>query len=114
MSPKPWRIKLSRRKGFKLQDASLRLNGLEAVKVDRSTPLGNPYQVDRKLVQDHSGQWVPARTPEQAVEAFRTHVENSPGLREMIVRMARGKNVACWCDLDDACHGDVILQIANA
>lgn len=114
MSTKPWRIKLSRRKGYKLQDVSLRLNGLEAVKVDRSTIMGNPYQVDSKLIQDGSGQWVPARSPQQAVEAFRIHVDNSPGLREIIVRLARGKNVACWCELDDACHGDVILEVANA
>ena len=25
----------------------------------------------------------------------------------------RGKNVACWCRLDQPCHGDVILERAN-
>ena len=25
----------------------------------------------------------------------------------------RGKNLACWCRLDQPCHGDVLLEIAN-
>lgn len=26
----------------------------------------------------------------------------------------RGKDLACWCPLDQPCHADVILEIANA
>jgi len=26
----------------------------------------------------------------------------------------RGKNLACWCPLDQPCHADVLLQLANA
>lgn len=26
----------------------------------------------------------------------------------------RGKNLACWCALDAACHADMLLEIANA
>jgi hypothetical protein len=26
----------------------------------------------------------------------------------------RGKNLACWCKPRDPCHGDVLLEIANA
>ena len=25
----------------------------------------------------------------------------------------RGKNLACWCPLDQPCHGDILLKIAN-
>lgn len=25
----------------------------------------------------------------------------------------RGKNLACWCRLDQACHADVLLELAN-
>lgn len=25
----------------------------------------------------------------------------------------RGKNLACWCPLDQPCHADVLLEIAN-
>lgn len=26
----------------------------------------------------------------------------------------RGKNIGCWCRLDQVCHGDVLLRLANA
>lgn len=25
----------------------------------------------------------------------------------------RGKNLACWCDLDQPCHADVLIELAN-
>jgi hypothetical protein len=25
----------------------------------------------------------------------------------------RGKNLACWCKLDQPCHADVLLRMAN-
>jgi hypothetical protein len=34
-------------------------------------------------------------------------------LRE-ISRELRGKNLACWCRLDQPCHADVLLELANA
>lgn len=33
-------------------------------------------------------------------------IENAPFLR--------GKNLACWCALDQPCHADVLLEVANA
>jgi hypothetical protein len=26
----------------------------------------------------------------------------------------RGKNLACWCSLDQPCHADVLLELANS
>ena len=26
----------------------------------------------------------------------------------------RGHDLACWCPLDEACHADVLLEVANA
>lgn len=28
-------------------------------------------------------------------------------------RELRGKNLACWCALDQPCHADVLLELAN-
>jgi hypothetical protein len=28
-------------------------------------------------------------------------------------RELRGKDLACYCSLDEACHADVLLEIAN-
>jgi hypothetical protein len=38
----------------------------------------------------------------------------SPDLREQARGELRGKDLACWCALDEPCHGDVLLEIANA
>lgn len=32
---------------------------------------------------------------------------------ELIRRELRGKDLACWCPLDQSCHADVLLEIAN-
>lgn len=26
----------------------------------------------------------------------------------------RGQNLACWCGLDEACHADTLLELANS
>lgn len=58
-------------------------------------------------------------TPEQAVACFREDMENhlaNPKARPCIVaalRELRGKNLACWCALDQPCHRDVLLELAN-
>lgn len=29
------------------------------------------------------------------------------------VQKLRGKNLACWCQIDQPCHADVLLELAN-
>jgi hypothetical protein len=38
-----------------------------------------------------------------------------PRRDEMVRRLPelRGKNLACWCPLDQPCHADVLLEVAN-
>lgn len=116
---KPQRIQLSRRKGFNLQEHSRAVNGLEAVKVDRTTKWGNPYRV---------GEF---GTRAECVEALRMLVtsyrsadadreKQNEWLRHMHLHIEdlRGKNLACWCPLpedgeEDMCHAAVLLEIAN-
>ncbi|QPG72649.1 DUF4326 domain-containing protein [Mycolicibacterium mucogenicum DSM 44124] len=31
-----------------------------------------------------------------------------------IRRQLRGRDLACWCPLDQPCHADVLLEVANA
>lgn len=35
-------------------------------------------------------------------------------LAHVIGHLLRGKNLACWCPLDQPCHADVLLRLANA
>lgn len=105
----PQRIQLSRAKGFRLQEASLALNGLPAVKVDRTTDWGNPYLPPSP---DPLGRaW--------AVIQFRQYCPPESVMAEAARRLLRGKNLACWCGLPapgepDHCHAAVLLEIANS
>ena len=123
---RPVRLTLARKKGYRLQDASLAANGLPAVKVDRTTRWGNPFLVE-------------SMGREKAIDAFRRLVtgemsdaeirENSgvgPGWEDRMMDLKRvravvraglpqlrGNNLACWCKPDEACHADVLLDLAN-
>jgi len=55
-----------------------------------------------------------------AVELYRRSLEanyvdiDGPLRREWYVGELRGHDLACWCPLDQPCHGDVLLELANA
>ena len=34
--------------------------------------------------------------------------------RTVVKHHLAGKNLACWCPLDQPCHADVLLKIANS
>lgn len=92
----PRRIQRKRTKGWKMPEG--------AIYVGRPTKWGNPWI---------PGQWYGRRlTPTDCVEAFRLSVRGD------VITAARtelrGKNLACWCPLDQPCHADVLLEIANA
>ena len=105
----PVRIQLSRRKGFRLQELSRAINGLECVKVDRATKWGSPFVVGANIP------FLPGRKVQDRRHSFSLYVGFAP-LQERLVEAAkaelRGKNLACWCD-DDRCHAEVLLRIAN-
>lgn len=100
---KPTRIRLSRGRGWRLQAVSQALNGLPAVKVTRPSKWGNPFPISASMSRD------------QAVAAFRQHIESliaDPG-QSVPLNELRGKNLACCCPLDQPCHADVLLDVAN-
>ena len=78
------------------------------VKVDRSTKWGNPFRAG--MFRDY--------TAADAVQHFRSWAEgdrsfSSAGAVPDFAPL-RGKNLACWCSLDQPCHADVLLEIANS
>ena len=83
----PVRIRLSRAKGWRMPE--------NTVNVARPTKWGNPFTVE------NTGR-VPA--------VLRYACEVAPMLD---VTELRGKNLACWCALDQECHADVLLELAN-
>ena len=93
----PHRVQLSRKKGWRMPP--------NTVKVDRTTKWGNPYQAS----SDGDG------NPAYLVHLFCGYMARSEQaqLRDEARRDLRGKNLACWCPLDQPCHADVLLELAN-
>jgi hypothetical protein len=92
------------------------------VKVDRSTKWGNPFTVAAAKHCGFKGSDNDLRR--LCVEAFRGwlagHVDyqlvGEEDRRAYIlahIDQLRGRDLACWC-LDQACHADVLLELANA
>jgi valyl-tRNA synthetase len=94
----PQRIQQKRVKYSNIRRFGLALNGLPTKSVVRRTKWGNPFEVD-----DHGR--------EEAIRLFCEYVDD---YHDAIRRDLRGKNVACYCRLDEMCHADVLLAIANA
>jgi len=49
----------------------------------------------------------------EAVWAFEGWVQTQPEFIESVRQELRGKNLACFCPLDQPCHADVLLSLAN-
>ncbi len=69
--------------------------------------------------QNDAGFWFATRgeASAKAVEYFRARCTLPiAAWRPMQARISelRGKNLACWCPLDQPCHADVLLELANA
>lgn len=95
------RIRLSRKKGWKLPE--------DAVSCARPHRYGNPFIV---ATPTNGGNI----TRDQAVAMFRKALIE--GRLQFTVaeikRELRGRSLACWCPLDQQCHVDVLLELANA
>ena len=116
----PVRIKLSRAKGWRKPEG--------VVVVARPTRWGNPFPVatlGRRLAVDMfrdllNGVFLPHKLDHltaaefgevaAAREAFIKRLGQHPA---EAVKALRGRDVGCWCGLDEECHGDPILEAAN-
>jgi hypothetical protein len=99
----PKRIRRSRAKGWRMPEG--------AVYVGRGSRWGNPVRVGD---QDRRTQGIIG--PAEAVEGFlrRLHTGQLRCSEADVIFHLRGKDLACWCLLDQPCHADALLEIANA
>jgi hypothetical protein len=90
-----------------------------AIYVGRPTVFGNPWTVGELIDRGKGEERV---TAAHAVEMFRysmNPIEDRPGFftdfegEERDLRSLRGHDLACWCPLDQPCHADVLLELAN-
>lgn len=125
MTTAPVRMRLSRARGFRLQEASAAINGLPAVNCARPGKWGNPFIAANvaspgmvaflRLRASRLGRTF-CNTAEEAAAAFvamltEEHVE-------LIKKELAQHNLACWCPMPelggpDHCHAAVLLEIAN-
>ena len=102
----PQRIQLSRKKGWRKPEG--------AVVVARPSKWGNPYATDEYRVDYPAADLHELRR--MAVSDFRGLLEGKWGEEHgeyPSVRTLAGRDLACWCPLDQPCHADVLLAIAN-
>lgn len=131
----PKRIQLRRSKGWRMPE--------NAVKVDRSTKWGNPFTVGKhgtaaECLQLYKALWLPRckivpganmlllcwcderewghsflelpyRIP-ISIDELRATV----AWMHQHIHQLRGHDLACWCPIGQACHADVLLELANA
>ena len=110
----PQRIQLRRTRGWRKPEG--------VVVVARPTKWGNPFTVASCIAEGFAQTEAEAR--KVCVDAFRGWLgENTDwDFANGSERRARiladigeltGRDLACWCQLDQPCHADVLLRIAN-
>lgn len=114
----PTRIKLSRRAGWR--------KPADAVTVSRPSRWGNPFVIepegDRLTVRGPDGALVGSVARDDmpqarslsvgAFEDWITRPEQADLVAAALDELA-GHDLACWCPLDQPCHAEIWLTIAN-
>ena len=86
----PARVQRRRTKGWRMP--------ANTVYVGRPTKWGNPYTTGSRRVNTID---------------YALHLRDNPYFVEEAKRQLKGKNLACWCPLDQPCHAGVLLEVAN-
>lgn len=103
----PKRIQMTRQRPW-------RADNPRAVIVARPTKWGNPFPISDVARR------FPSLSTEQCagfvVNEFRHDLRSEhpeyPNSNEIRAELA-GRDLACWCPLDQPCHADVLLELAN-
>lgn len=117
----PIRIQRQRVRGWRMPQG--------AIYVGRPSKWGNPFVVHSDRMQNGQRYPMDARL---AVASFRSMLAKEgawfpvplpwpqgkipacePTTIEDVKRELRGRDLACWCGLDQPCHASVLLEIAN-
>jgi len=112
---RPRRIQRRRTKGWRMPEG--------AIYVGRPTMWGNPFAIKKYGVTkalEYFRAFLTGEFPEQAAKDYRRAELRLYGkgpacltLGELAAVFLRGKDLACWCPLDQPCHADVLLELAN-
>lgn len=115
MSAQPKRIQMSRQRPWRAENP-------DAVIVARPTKWGNPFKVgEAALYSIETAREVLLEDRAHVVAVYRDWLsergyplkDRPPTLDEIRAELA-GRDLACWCPLDQPCHADVLLDLANS
>lgn len=100
----PKRIQRKRARGWRMPEG--------AIYVGRPTKWGNHIKVGdygKSPQARRTAHWLAVLDFEKSI------MWNAEGdaYREAAKRELRGHDLACWCRLDEPCHADVLLRVAN-
>jgi hypothetical protein len=113
----PERIQRKRTKGWRMPEGALY--------VGRGSGWGNPWSFGEHASapgtwwcshSDGFGDGAYFDTREEAaahaVALYRELITHAHMAADFLTDLA-GRDLACWCPLDQPCHGDILLEIAN-
>lgn len=127
--PASLRVQRKRTKGFKMPN--------DAVYVGRGSKWGNPFKLIGDMVYVDAGhrrkilsKWVcyydgGGYDTSDVVKLFRDLLmdlnshEVEPEIRDKFkwmrdrIRDLQGKKLACWCNVNNCCHADALIELAN-
>ena len=108
---KPERIQRKRTKGWRKPKG--------AVIVDRTSRWGNMFKIGGARCSGHGDTFLQEniRDADTAVKFFAdmlTYEQRPYPTDDEIKTALRGKDLVCFCPLDQPCHADVLLKLANA
>ena len=115
----PKRIQRQRTKGWRMPE--------NTIYVGRPSRWGNPFRVgdpsiggsytlddSLRLYRIYMGSDWSAMTLAERIEARRWAQFHDSVTTESARLLLKGSDLACWCPLDQPCHADILLEIANA
>src|SRR6476646_7001883 len=89
----PHRIQRKRVKGWKAPDG--------AVYVGRPSKWGNPFELQ------------PGESRADNIQRFERFIRSRLDSQPDYLEPLRGKDLMCWCRLEEECHADVLLRLSN-
>ena len=103
---KPIRIQRKRTRGWKMPE--------NTIYIGRPTKYANPFKLADFRISNDEGDVV---AKAWVMRGFGEHLtcmqDFEPEKYAAILSELHGKNVCCWCSLDENCHGDAWLELAN-
>lgn len=100
----PKRVQFKRIKGFKLPE--------NCVRVTRPGKWGNMYKIGMTAMNDNQ-EVVFLETREDVIAAHERMTQRILAKHPDWLEPLRGKDLACFCKIEDKCHADTLLKYAN-